>query len=167
MKKCPRCFRSAIVNSIRIRSSPRKNRKSNIFKISTASSSGRIQKQRKKTFLEKPSIDSPTSAEQLYVTFPMLDDGSSSTSPTSSHYTSPSSDESSGNEMLGDTTLYEYGECSGPMCNFKFCVKCNCKYHPRQLCRDFSPVSPTRPHINRSYVACSNKSKKSLKRLIY
>lgn len=157
------------MSSIKIRSSPRKNKKkSNIYKISS-NQSGRIQK-RSKTFLGKASIESQlTSHDQLFVTFPMLEDRSSSTSPSSSFYASPSSDESSGsgNEISCEMSTYEYGECSGPTCSFKFCVKCNCKYHPRQLCKDFSPASPTRLHISRSSVACSSKSLKSLKRLVY
>lgn len=161
MKKCPRCGRPSVVNCIKIRSSPRKAKKLNILKIS----SGRVQK-RNKSFLAKPSIDSIGTASQLFVTFPTLDDRSGSTSP-SSNYGSPSSDESSSSEQL-DAEMYEFGVCSGQTCNYKFCVKCNCKYHPRAPCKDFSPASPTRGYMhNSSTVACTSQSIKSLKRLIY
>lgn len=162
IKKCPRCSKPAKINRVRIRSSPRKHKKCNILKIS----SGRVQK-RSKTFLAKPSIDTQVTTDQLYVTFPSLDDSNCSTSASPSLH---SSDESSGSgsETSFDAEMYEYGECSGPSCNFKFCVKCNCKYHPCRICKDFSPASPTRIHFtSKSSVACSTKSLKSLKRLVY
>lgn len=134
---------------------------SSILNISSVGS-GRVQK-RSRSFLAKPSIDSQFSySEKLFVTFPTL----SNTSPSSSGG-SPSSDESSGGEMSDETGTYEYGECTGISCNFKFCVKCNCKYHPRQPCKELSPASPPRGFTgnNNSSVACSSRSFKSLKRL--
>lgn len=128
-------------------------------------SSGRVTK-RPKTFLSKTSIETHSPADS-FLTF--LDDSRASPS-TSSSCASPSSfssDDSSGCEGANDAVTYEFGVCSGISCNFKFCVKCNCKYHPRQLCKDFSPASPTRGHMNKSSVACSSQSFKSLKRLVY
>lgn len=165
--KCPKCRKPAKINSVKIRSSPRKKKKkhcSSILKLSTGPS-GRVQK-RSSSFLAKPSIDSFSMSGDLYVTFPMLGEHSDSASPSSP--SSPSSDESgsSGSEMLGDAAMYEFAVCSGLSCHFKFCVKCKCKSHPRQMCKELSPASPTHA-VNRSSVACSNKSLKSLKRLIY
>jgi hypothetical protein len=166
LKKCPKCCKPARVKTTSLRTSPRKKRKSScILKMST---SGRIQK-RSKTFLLSPSIDSNSRNDDFYVTFPMLEVHSDS--PSSSSSGSPSShasDEScgSGNEATKEAESYEYAECSGLTCKFKFCVKCNCKYHPRVQCKDFSPVSPPR-NFNKSAVACSRASVKSLKRLIY
>lgn len=155
LKKCPRCCKPAIINSIKIRSSPRK-KKSSIHKLSTVGA-GRVHK-RIKTFLSKPSIESQNISEQLYTTFPCMLDSASD----SSNCGTPSSDESS-----CETEIYEFAECSGISCNFKFCVNCNCKYHPRQRCKELSPPSPSRSSINKSSVACSNQSFKSLKRLVY
>lgn len=95
----------------------------------------------------------------------MLENRSGSASPSSPSM--PSSDESyaSSGEMEASTEIYEYAVCSGISCCFKFCVKCDCKYHPRQKCKDLSPVSPQRSYLSKSSVACSQKSKKSLKRL--
>lgn len=166
IKKCPRCSRPATISSIKIRSSPRKRKKSsNVLKICSFNS-GRVQKQ-SKTFLSKPSIDSHSQIDQLYATFPTLDDHSGSTSASSScaSPTSPSSDESSNSENESMEVVYEFAVCSGYACHFKFCSKCNCKYHPRQTCKDLSPASPSREHFNKSSVACSSKSFKSLKRL--
>ena len=158
--KCPYCSKPAKINTIQIRRSPRKKKKiaGSILKIS---SSGRIQK-RSKTFLSKPSIDSHSPSDSSFVTFMDVQSPSPSTSSGS-----PSSDDScgSGSEMPNETGTYEYGECSGIACSFKFCVKCRCKYHPRQLCKEFSPGSPSRS-VNGT-VACSSRSLKSLKRLIY
>lgn len=104
--------------------------------------------------------------EQLYATFPGLEEHSSNSSSSPG---SASSDESSGssNEMSSETGLYEYAVCSGISCGFKFCVKCNCKYHPRQLCKEFAPASPSRNYSANKSVACSSQSLRSLKRLIY
>lgn len=169
LRKCPRCMKPAKVSTIKIRRSPRKKKKRNISDIPKISS-GRVQKP-SKTFLAKPSIDSHYSFDQLYVTFPMLDERSNSNSPsTSSSGESPhppSSDESasSGNEFSTEAESYEFGVCSGISCNFKFCVKCNCKYHPRQLCKELSPASPSRSHRHETSVACTSLNRKSLKRL--
>lgn len=169
LKKCPKCCRPAKVKTTSLRTSPRKKKKKNmsILKIST---SGRVQK-RSKTFLLSPSIDSSSVlSDDLYVTFPMLEEHSDSPSSTScGSLGSQTSDEScgSGSETPKEAENYEYAECSGIACKFKFCVKCNCRYHPRLQCKDFSPVSPPRGQMNKSAVACSRASVKSLKRLIY
>lgn len=162
LKKCPRCCKPAPIHSIKIRCSPRKKRKCNILKLST-SCAGRVQK-RSKTFLSKPSIESQLLSEPLYATFPCALDSASDSSNCGSPSV-PSSDES--NNELHETEMYEFAECSGISCNFKFCVKCNCKYHPRQLCKELSPASPPRGSFNKSSVACSSQSFKSLKRLVY
>lgn len=100
-----------------------------------------------------------------------MDDQSRSTSASSScgSPSSPSSSEesaASGSEMPPEAdNLYEYGTCSGVSCKYKFCVKCNCRFHPRTKCPEFSPASPSKS-INTS-VACSSRSLKSLKRLVY
>lgn len=163
LKKCPRCFKPAVISSIKIRSSPRKKRKCNILKLSTAVAGGRVQK-RTKSFLSKPSIDSQLLSEQLYATFPCMLESASDSSNSGSP-SAPSSDESSCE--MHETETYEFAECSGLSCNFKFCVKCNCKYHPRQKCKELAPPSPPRGSFNKSSVACSNRSFKSLKRLVY
>lgn len=156
LKKCPKCCKPAIISSIKIRKSPRK--RSNILKLSTAGA-GRVHK-RNKTFLSKPSIESQALPEQLFVTLPcMLDSDSSNCGSPST----PSSDDSSCE--LHETETYEFAECSGTLCNFKFCVNCSCKYHPRQTCKELAPASPSRGSFKN--VACSNQSFKSLKRLVY
>lgn len=166
MKKCPRCCKTATLSSIKIRSSPRKRKKSNsILKICSISS-GRVQKQAK-SFLSQSSIDSHSLTDEVLTTFPILEESRSSTSASSScasPIASLSSDDSCYSESeTAVETVYEFFVCSGHSCNFKFCVKCNCKYHPRQMCKELLAASPSRS--NKSSVACSNRSFKSLKRL--
>lgn len=145
------------MGNIKIRSSPRK-KKSNILKLSTTS--GRVEK-KIKTFLSKPSIESQSFSDQFFVTFPNFNsDSSNCGSPSTT-----SSDES-GCETH-ETESYEFAQCSGIACSFKFCIECLCKYHPRQRCKIFSPASPSRSSVNKGSIACSNKSLKSLKRLVY
>lgn len=170
MRKCPKCGNPAKISTISIRSSPRKKKKTRgILKVSSRGQ-GRVQKQNK-TFLSKPSIDSCTLNDQLYVTFPTLDDysGSESTLSSPASPVSPNSEDSgtSGNESGRETQTLEFGSCSKVNCHFKFCVKCNCKYHPRRLCNDFSVASPTRTYTSKSSIACTRQSTKRLKRLTY
>lgn len=170
--KCPSCQKvTAKINTIPIRKSPRKKKKRNvtsILKIST----GRVQK-RSKSFLNKPSIDSQCSSEDLFVTFPELDEHNSGASASSScdSPASPSSEDSSSNEhQSSDIEMYEYAECTGKLCRFKFCTNCKEKYHPRQKCKELAPVSPSRGISFDSSGSCVNRSvknsKRSLKRLI-
>lgn len=161
---------TAKISSIAIRRSPRKKKKrnvSNILKIS----SGRVQK-RSKSFLDKPSIDSQCSHNHLYVTFPELEEYNSEMSTRSSGGSSPcpSSEDFSGNELTNDTEMYEFAECTGKACRFKFCTSCKERYHPRQKCKELAPASPSRGFSFDSSGSCVHRSftnsKRSLKRLI-
>lgn len=158
--KCPRCFMSTgVLKSIKIRTSPRKKKKT--ARSISLIVSGRVEK-RKKSFLSKTASIAPHSpSHSLVDTF--LDEASTSSGSCASPGT-PSSDDS-GSEIPNEAEIYEYGECSRATCCFKFCVKCNCKYHPQQVCKELSPASPS--SFYKSSVISSRQSKKSLKRLIY
>lgn len=165
-KKCPRCRKSAIIKQIPIRSSPRKNRKKKMgtsLNILQLSPHGRVSKrQTSKTLsLTKTSIhaDCFNEAHKICQTLPLTFDDEKSSS--SSGCESPGNF-SSGNEDSNDE-IYEFAECTAPSCCFKFCVKCNCKYHPRFTCGDLSPPSPSR--VPKIAAACTKSSLKSLKRL--
>lgn len=169
-KKCPRCSKTAKITQIRIRNSPRK--RVNFLKLSP-SKGGRVQKH-SKTFLSKTSIESSCFSEVsslLYATLPNLDDELSRSPNRSSDYESLATTSNSSSDDTMDTTtgeeVYEYATCGAIGCGFKFCVKCNCKYHPRQQCRDLSPPSPNRNVKNVSAGACTMASRKSLRRLKY
>lgn len=167
-KKCPKCCRPARIDKIEIRISPRK-KKSNIYKLSKTYT-GRVQK-RTRTFLSKTSIESFNEvSDPLYVTMASLDDDSSKSPKSSSSFESPGN--SSGTDDTSNITgqessmqEYEYGICTGAGCSYRFCVKCNCKYHPKRICGDLSPPSPSR--FSRTHAACTRASLKSLKRLAY
>ncbi|CRK99555.1 CLUMA_CG012872, isoform A [Clunio marinus] len=162
LKKCPICSKPAII--MKVRSSPRKKKKTNLFKIAYTNS-GRTRK-KSASFLSKASIDSQSTNEQFYVTFHQFDDRSATTSSSDTPGPS-SSDDSSGSEITASEELHEYAECSGVSCHFKFCVRCNCKYHRGHPCKDLSPPSPPRGLLAKTTVVGSRKSLKSLKRLIY
>lgn len=161
---------TAKICRIPIRTSPRKKKKRNISSILKIST-GRIHK-RSSTFLDKPSIDSQCSSEQLLVTFPELENNSSGASISSGCESplSQSSEDSSSNENSNDIEMYEYAECCGKSCHFKFCTRCKEKYHPRQKCKELAPASPSNGISFDSSGACIKRSmknsKRSLKRLI-
>jgi hypothetical protein len=160
LTKCPRCRKPAKIHVTKIRKSPRKKR--NLMKISYRSP-GRVQK-KSSTFLAHSSnlVDSIYS-ESLYTTISSSPESTSGQGSPVRH----SSDESSGNESVFDSISHEYAECTGKSCNFKFCLKCECRSHPRQDCKELSPNSPIRKIQNESgSVACTSQSFKRLKRLI-
>ncbi|KAG5680748.1 hypothetical protein PVAND_010237 [Polypedilum vanderplanki] len=167
-KKCPRCCRPATIKKVKIRNSPRK-KKNNILSISTSiSTTGRVQK-RTKTFLSKTTIDtfhdSSLRSSPLFVS--LADDELSRSPNRSSSCESPNSS-LSGDDINNFDEIYEYGVCESNGCSYKFCVKCNCKYHPRRQCADLSPPSPNRYFkFNESGGACTRASNKSLRRLAY
>ncbi|XP_070509781.1 serine-rich adhesin for platelets-like [Chironomus tepperi] len=162
-KRCPRCRKPATISTIKIRNSPRKKKTSSILKLST--STGRVQKRFRTTFLSKTSI--PESFHEAlnphYVTLSHIDEDSSRSPQRSSSCDSPNS--SGSDESCEIDEIYEYGICTGAGCSFKFCVKCNCKYHPRRICGDLSPPSPS--HNQSKTVAGTKASRKSLRRLNY
>lgn len=92
-----------------------------------------------------------------------IDEESSCSPQRSSSCDSPSS--SGTDESCEMDEIYEYGICTGVGCSFKFCIKCNCKYHPRRICGDLSPPSPSRN--NSKILAGTKASRKSLRRLNY
>jgi hypothetical protein len=154
---------------VKIRNSPRKKKtisSSSILKLSTSPSTGRVQK-RFRTFLSKTSIPHESFHEALtnphYVTLSHIDEDSSKSPQRSSSCDSPNS--SGSDESCETDEIYEYGICTGVGCSFKFCIKCNCKYHPRRICGDLSPPSPSRN--NSKILAGTKASRKSLRRLNY
>jgi len=134
------------------------------LKLST--STGRVQKKFRTTFLSKTSI--PESFHEAlgnphYVTLSHIDEDSSRSPQRTSSCDSPNS--SGSDESCETDEIYEYGICTGVGCSFKFCIKCNCKYHPRRICGDLSPPSPSRNHSK--ILAGTKASRKSLRRLNY
>lgn len=164
-KRCPRCRKPATISTVKIRNSPRKKKTNggSILKLST--STGRVQKRFRTTFLSKTSIPDSfhETSNQHYVTLSHIDEDSSRSPQRSSSCDSPNS--SGSDETCEMDEIYEYGICTGVGCSFKFCIKCNCKYHPRRICGDLSPPSPSRN--NSKILAGTKASRKSLRRLNY
>jgi hypothetical protein len=168
LTKCPRCRRPAKIQVTKIRKSPRKKR--NLMKISYKSP-GRVQKKSStSTFLTHSSfLADSVYGDSLYSTTTTFLGINSSPESSSSSHGSPtrhSSDDSSGNESVFDSISHEYAECTGRTCNFKFCPRCECKSHPREECKEYSPHSPTHKNSEKASVACTSQSIKRLKRLI-
>jgi hypothetical protein len=81
-----------------------------------------------------------------------------------SNSSSPISDDYSFLDKVTDSEdEYEFAHCSKKSCDFKFCLKCLSRYHPRKKCKELSPASPN--HTANSSIAGSKASKRSLKRL--
>ncbi|XP_053679134.1 uncharacterized protein LOC128730126 [Anopheles nili] len=60
----------------------------------------------------------------------------------------------------------DFAICSGQNCGFRFCIKCLCEYHPSTTCGDLAPNSPSKEEEReRSNIACSQQSRRSLQRL--
>lgn len=123
---------------------------------------GRVSKRTaSRTLLSKTSIaDGFNETLKVCHTLPLNFDEEKSSS--SSGCESPCGNCSSGSEDSNDE-IYEFAECTALGCCFKFCVKCNCRYHPKFKCADLSPPSPSR--TSKNAVACSKTSRKNLKRL--
>jgi hypothetical protein len=123
---------------------------------------GRVSKRSPRKLLSKTSIAGfNEAAHKICQTLP-LNFSDEEKSSSSSGCESPGGHCSSSSEDSNDET-YEFAECTAIGCCFKFCVKCNCRYHPKFKCADFSPPSPSR--TSKKVIACSKKSRKNLKRL--
>ncbi|XP_063699990.1 uncharacterized protein LOC134830430 [Culicoides brevitarsis] len=70
-----------------------------------------------------------------------------------------------------DDSLEEYAMCTGKLCGFRFCVRCNCEYHSNHICHASIVLnSPNRDDdsvvgVNKSNRCGSRQSKRNLKRL--
>lgn len=103
--------------------------------------------------------------ERTSLLFGELSDNSSSSLPSS-----PASNDDinySFEKPIDSDEEYEFATCGKKSCGFSFCTKCFSKTHPKQKCRNLSPVSPTRSDMsqNNSSIACSKQSLRSLRRL--
>lgn len=155
IKKCPRCKASAPIVSMKL--SPNKRRRN----LSMRKADHSMTLRTKSTF-QQSIISNSSLLEKTALGF--NDSRGSDSAMSRSNSSSPVSDDFSYLDKNQDSEdEYEYAHCSKKSCDFKFCLKCLSRYHPRKKCKELSPASPNRT-VNTS-VAGSKASKRSLKRL--